>query len=60
MLGDKDRMIMPGRLLAIIGRRGRSQPTVYEIRRVTEDNRQPFAIEIIEFLPLQAYAAAER
>ena len=59
MLRDKHRMVMPRRLLAIIQRRGRSQPLVYEIRRVVEDNCQPLAVEVIKLSPLQADAAAE-
>ena len=47
MLGDKYRMIVPGRLLSIIEREGRCQSFFDELRSMLEDFIHSFFTKII-------------
>lgn len=50
VLGDEDRMIAPGRLLAVVGGFGGREPLFDKICGVFEDSFQTFLIQIIQFL----------
>jgi hypothetical protein len=52
MLGDEDRMIVPGRLLAIIRRESRRQSFFNKPGSMLEHIIHAFSLEIIEFLLL--------
>jgi hypothetical protein len=57
VLGDENRMIAPGRLLAVIGGFGWREPLFDKICGVLEDGFQTFLIEIIRFLFAQIDSA---
>ncbi len=60
MLGDKDRMIMPGCLFPVIGGRGRRQSLFDEFSRVLENLAHAFPVEIVQFFFSRTNPTAKR
>jgi hypothetical protein len=59
VLRYEDRMIAPGRLLAVVDRLGWREPLLYKICCVPEDCLHPFRLEIIQLLSAKLHRAAK-
>ena len=59
MLGDKDRMIVPGSLFTVVGRESRGQSFFDELCGMLEDFAHPFLAKILKLLLLQMDPAAK-
>jgi hypothetical protein len=59
MLGDEDGVASHGRLLAVVGRLGWSQPLPQELVRVLGDGLQPLLLQVLRFFRSQTKPAAE-